>query len=360
MLAVIASIQKLEPTAEILFVCSGRGYEIDLLRHANINYKVIPSGKYRRYGRGKFAEILDIKTQIQNIRDLPKILHGYSYSHAIIKHFKPQVVFIKGGYVGLPVGIAATRLGVPLVIHESDAVMGKANKILAKRAVAVAVSFPVATYEAIDDKKIYFTGNPVRSEYSTVDNKAVEGKDKQKPNVLIFAGSQGAQAINRLIFGDLELFLKNFNILHITGEGEVERARFLRHRLPNELKHDYQPYSFLTDGMLSAYRWADLVVARAGMNSLSELAALSKPAIIIPLPGSTNSHQLRNAQILARMGAIRLLRQDELTGVRLLSELTKLASDGLARDYLAKSINKFFKPEAAADIAKLILKQARG
>lgn len=355
MLAVVASIRKLEPQAEILFVCSGKEHEISLLKHSGIDYKIVPSGKYRRYGRGQVRELMDIKTQWQNLRDLPKIIRGYTYSRSIIKKFRPDVVFVKGGYVGLPIGMAASQLRVPLVIHESDAVMGKTNRMLSKKAQAVAVSFPPEAFAGIDEDKLHYTGNPVRPEYYMAADRVTESENKQKPNILIFAGSQGAEAINGVVFESLELMCKNFNLLHVTGQQGIERARFFRHRLPAELRRNYEPYSFLTDEMIAAYNWSDLVVARAGMNSLSEIAALSKPAIIIPLPSSTNDHQLANAQYLARQGAIRLLLQNELTGVRLVAEISKLMGDHSSRSYLSDTIHKFFKPNAAIDIAHLII-----
>lgn len=355
MLAVIASIRKLEPQTEILFVCSGKDNEISLLKHSGIDYKIVPSGKYRRYGRSRLRELMDIKTQWQNLNDLPKILRGYTYSRSIIKKFKPDVVFVKGGYVGLPIGLAASQLKVPLVIHESDAIMGKTNQILSKKAQAVAVSFPPDTFDGIDETKLHYTGNPVRPEYQQAADETADREDKQRPNILVFAGSQGAEAINNVVFEGLELICKNFNILHVTGHQGIERARFYRHRLPAELRRNYEPYSFLTDEMIAAYHWSDLVVARAGMNSLSEIAALSKPAIIIPLPSSTNNHQLANAQYLARQGAIRMLLQEELTGVRLVEEVSKLMGDHSSRLYLAESIHKFYKPSSAVDIARLII-----
>jgi UDP-N-acetylglucosamine--N-acetylmuramyl-(pentapeptide) pyrophosphoryl-undecaprenol N-acetylglucosamine transferase len=108
-LAVIASIRKLDKNAEILFVCSGKPNELSLLNESGINYRVIPSGKYRRYGRGFIAEAIDLRTQAKNIKDIGMVFRGYSYSKKIIKEFKPDVVFIKGGYVGLPVGLAAKK-----------------------------------------------------------------------------------------------------------------------------------------------------------------------------------------------------------------------------------------------------------
>ena len=341
-----------------MFVCAGGEYETSLLKHSAISYKSIPAGKYRRYGRGKLREIIDIKTQSQNATDLFKTVKGYAYSRKIIKQFKPDVIFIKGGYVGLPVGLAAAHLGIPYVIHESDVVMGKTNKILSKRASAIAVSFPISAYQDADQNKLFFTGNPVRPEYYISADQGAKSFNEQKPNIMIFAGSQGAEAINRVVFENIELLTKNFNILHIAGRQGVERARFMRHRLPIEQKRCYEPHGFLTEEMIAAYHWSDIVVARAGMNSLSEIAALSKPAIIIPLPSSTNNHQLKNAQYLARQGAVRLLMQDQLHGVRLTNELSKLSGDPSSMNYLAATVHKFFKPEASISLAKVILSVA--
>ncbi len=303
-------------------------------------------------------EVFDIKTQYQNLLDLKKTLSGYNYSRKIIKQFKPDVVFIKGGHVGLPIGMAAGRMGIPYVIHESDAVMGKANKMLSKKATAIAVSFPVEAYSGISNSNIYFTGNPVRPEYYINSDLKPKNKKEQKPNIMIFAGSQGAESINSIVFENIELFLKSFNILHIAGERGIERARVVRHRLPSELKKSYEPYGFLTDEMIAAYNWSDVVVARAGMNSLCEIAALSKPSIVIPLPSSTNDHQLKNAQYLLKHGAIRMLSQDEAQGKGLINEISKLVSDKEAMQYLSESIHKIFRPHASTDLAKIIISLA--
>ena len=158
-----------------------------------------------------------------------------------------------------------------------------------------------------------------------------------------------------MVFENIELILKSFDVLHITGESGVERARFIKHRLPKELKKSYEPHGFLSDEMVAAYKWSDIVVARAGMNSLSEIAAMSKPSIIIPLPSSTNNHQFKNAEFLAKQGAIRMLDQSKIEGKGLVNEISKLASDDDAMRYLSTSIHKFFKPEASTNLAKIIL-----
>ena len=354
-LAVIASIRKLSPDSDILFVCSGKDYELRLLKEANISYKVIPSGKYRRYGRGGAREIADLKTQLHNIKDIGRVIKAYSLSRKIIKQFKPDVVFIKGGYVGLPVGLAAGRAKVPYVIHESDSIMGKTNRILSKHAKAVGVSFPTTLYPDIASSKLFFTGNPVRPEFTRLGPGRTRESSGQKPNILVFAGSQGAAEINENIFNNLELFTKNFNIMHIAGEQGEEKARYMRHRLPAELKKSYQPEGFLSKDMPAAYRWADVVVSRAGMNSLAELSAMSKPAIIIPLPTSTNDHQLKNAQYLSKHGAVRLLEQKDMEGLGLINEISRLIGDKKSLAYISDTIHKFFIPNSAEDLANIIV-----
>jgi len=357
-LAVIASIRALNKEAEILFVCSGKSQETALLKSNNIEFKTVPSGKFRRYGRGPIKEAMDVKTQSKNIADMARVLRGYVYSRKIIKQFKPDVVFIKGGYVGLPVGMAANSLKVPVVLHESDIVMGKTNSTLAKKAKAIAVSFPIEAYRGVDDSKLSFTGNPVRSEFYPASDSKPYSLNKQKPNIMIFAGSQGAESINDNVFENIDLFTKNFHLLHLTGEQGIERARFIKHRMPKDLQKFYDPVDFLTSEMAAAYKWADVIVARGGMNSLSELAALSKPAIVIPLPSSTNNHQFKNASYLAQHGAVRILDQTNVKGLGLINEVSKLFDRPETLKYLSDTIHKFFKPSAALDIARLIISTA--
>lgn len=340
----------------MLFVCSGKSIEVNLLRQSGIDFKVIAAGKYRRYGRGKLAELTDIPTQWQNLRDSGKIVRGYLQARKIIKSFQPDVVFIKGGYVGVPVGYAAAKAKIPLILHESDVVMGRANQFLSKYAQKIAVGFPVDAYSAELENKLVFTGNPVRSDF--VENAANTERrmplNKQKPNIFLFAGSQGAADLNRIVWENIEPIVKSCNLLHVTGEQGIEQARVVRHRLPQEMQRNYEVHSFLKSEMAQAYQWADVVVSRAGMNTLAELAALSKPAIIIPLPSSTNNHQLKNAQYLARAGGIRLMPQHELTGLKLMHEISQLVENDEAREYLQTTIHKFYQPQATSHIAQLI------
>lgn len=337
--------------------------EQKILAGAGIEYVRIPAGKFRRYGRKFYQAAIDARTNWHNFRDFFKFNGGVFRAYQVVRKYRPDVVFVKGSYVGLPVGLAAKWLKIPLVLHDSDTVLGMTNKILSKSAVALATGFPEEFYKDYGLSNIVYTGNPLRSSAlrgSKLEAKAHFAITEQKPNVLIFGGSLGSHAINHTVFDHLEAFAKRYNVIHVVGEVEIERARFLASRLPKELKGSYRPYSFLRDEMGMAYALADVVVSRGGANSLCELMHWSKPAIIVPLPTAANNEQLKNAQYLARAGALRLLTEKDLTGMRLLNEIEKLFASPQDMRYLATTIHKFTKDKAAQELAQLIWDTGQG
>ncbi len=331
--------------------------EQKVLEGAKLNYAKIPAGKFRRYNRSLLAAALDINTNWQNTKDFFKFNAGVIKAHRILRDFEADVVFVKGGFVGLPVGIAAKRLRLPLVIHESDMTLGMTNQFLAKFAARIAVGFPVEFYRSLAPKNLVYTGSPVPRTSLVGDKKSARSHfrlTEEKPNIFITGGSQGAAGINKIIFDGLEILTKNYNVIHQTGEHDIERARFLASRLPAAQKRSYRPYSFLRTEMGLAYALSDVVVSRAGANALTNLAAWSKPAIIIPLPTSARDHQSENARYLARAGAVRVLSQPKLTPLRLAAEIDSLLNNQQAKEYLAKTIHKFYNPDAAKDLARVI------
>lgn len=333
--------------------------EQKVLAGAGIEYARIPAGKFRRYGRSFYEAAIDARTNWHNFKDLFKFNGGVFRAYQLVRKYKPDVVFVKGSYVGLPVGLAAKWLKAPLVLHDSDTVLGMTNKVLSKSAQTVATGFPVEFYKEYGLNNLVFTGNPLRKSAVTGNAQTARTKfgiSEQKPNVLVFGGSLGSQNINNVIFDNLAHIVKNYTLIHVVGEAQIERARFLGSRLEDELKLDYKPCSFLQGEMGLAYSIADVVVARGGANSLAELAHWAKPAIIIPLPTAANNEQMKNAQYLARAGAIRLLPEKDLTGIRLLNELEKLFSQPADMRYLSTTIHKYDKPDAAKELAEIIFK----
>ena len=202
-LAVVDALRKLDPEVEILFIGSGGEIEKKLLDKHNLDSVIISAGKFRRYRRGWRKELADINTSKSNAKDLFKFGKGYMQSKKILKNFKPDVVFTKGGYVTVPVGLAAKSQNIPLVIHDSDTVFGVANRVLASRAKKIATGFPAEAFDtSLEKNKIVFTGNPVRNELlstSLEKAKSTFGFKNNKPIVFIFAGSQGAEAINKFL-----------------------------------------------------------------------------------------------------------------------------------------------------------------
>ena len=324
-----------------------------------IEYRAISSGKYRRYGRGWKKEATDVQTNKKNIIDAVKFTKGYFQANKILRQFKPDVVFTKGGYVTVPVGLAASRRKIPLVIHDSDTVFGMSTRILASRANKIATGFPKSAFiDSTYKDKIVYTGNPIRKQLlsgSLTRAKKTFGFGEEKPAILIFAGSQGATAINSVVFEGLDIILKSYNLIHHTGPNDIEQARVLSHKLPDKLKACYRPFDFLNTELADALFYADVVVGRAGANSISEIAAHSKPAILVPSPFSANNHQQKNAELLERMGAARVIEQKDLSPIRLMSEIDRILSDPKAKKYLQSSIHEFWISDSAVRIAQLIL-----
>ncbi len=235
-----------------------------------------------------------------------------------------DIVFSKGGYVALPVVLAAKKLRIPILTHESDLTPGLANKIIAKRSKAVLTSFP-------DTAKLFTdgicTGAPIRSELLRGDRaEALKkyGFSGKKPILLLFGGGSGSLALNRVAESALPEILQEFDFLHIRGKhaGAKKRA-------------GYVPLEYEAD-MASAYAAADFVVSRAGSNTVFELLALKKPALLVPLENRrSRGDQLQNAQYFERRGLCRVLREAELSPSTLLGGVRALASDKTLRQNLA-------------------------
>ena len=356
-LAVLEELKKLDRDLEVLYIGSDGPLEERVLKAAGVEYMAISAGKFRRYNRHWLEAAIDVKTNWDNARDFVRFNRGILQARRAIRQFKPDVVFVKGGYVGLPVGLVAAQQKLPLIIHESDIVFGLTNRYLSKRANKVAVGWPLEFYKGHDKSNMIFTGSPLRRTAITGNRRAALVHfriTEEKPIIFIMGGSRGAHSINLTIFENLGQLLNKYTLIHVTGESDIERARFVLSRQEKALHKYYRPYSFLHNDMGLGYAAADVIVSRAGANSLSEVAAWSKPAIVIPLSSSANNHQAQNAQALARMGALRILQQHELSGFKLMSEIDRLMVDKSSRKYLGETIHKFFAPDAAKKLAETI------
>jgi len=255
-----------------------------MVEKAGISYKSVACGKLRRY------------FSIRNLIDIFKVPVGIIQAHFILKKFKPDVVFSKGGFVSVPVVIAGSWMEVPVIIHESDVRPGLANRICARYADKICISFDeTKKYFAKYSRKIVYTENPVRK--SILQGEAEKGYkftglNKHRPIILVMGGSQGAQQINDLVRSGMNELLKRFQIVHICGRGNLDISLH---------KKGYVQYEFLNEQMKDVYAISELVVTRGGANSLAEIAALKKKALVIPLgTAASRGDQIENAQMFAR------------------------------------------------------------
>lgn len=345
-LAVVKKIQEKAKiknlTCKILYVGSKNKLEKEFIEKKGIPFIGIYSGKLRRY------------FDWQNFIDPFKVLIGFFQSIFIVLKFQPDVVFAKGGYVTFPIVLAAWILGKPIILHESDAVMGLTNRFLSRFSQKICVGFPIEYYSNIPKEKLIYTGNPVRREFiSQISIINYEQQTNQRPTILITGGSQGAHAINEVVAEILPELLRDFTVIHLCGRGDFEKLNKLRHQL-SEAKNHYQLFDFV-ENMAELMAKADLIISRAGANTLAEVSILRKPLIIIPLPHSANNHQNKNAGVFKKANAAIVIDQKDLTPKRLIEEIYHLFKDENLRQNLSKNIQKLAVLDSAQKIAEIIL-----
>lgn len=347
-LAVAAVLKEKLPKAQFLYVGRAVTQERELVESQGFKFIGISTGKLRRY------------FSVENAVDLFKFGSGLIAANKIVAEFKPDVVFAKGGYVTLPIVIAAGRRGIPVVIHESDSTLGLANRLALKWANTVTVSFPVEEYFKNNPgfkkfkSKFVFTGLPVTPDlFKTSKLKLFKSR---KPLILISGGSQGSGAINRAVWGGLSQLLGKYTVAHQTGLQGIKEAERIRTELDLDLMERYFIFDFARQEMVAALQQADLVVARAG-SSIFELEVLGKPAILVPLPTSAGNHQMINAKFLVKKKAATLLPQSEVTPARLVAEINKIMEAPEKRRQLAANMKALGKVngKAAEHIADIVL-----
>lgn len=350
-LAVADSLKNKLPGVELLYIGSRRVEDRRLVEAAGIEFKGIHAGKLRRY------------LSWENFLDIFRFWLGIWEAGRIIKKFRPQVVFAKGGYVSLPVVLAAKRLEIPVVLHESDSHLGLANKIALKSATKLAVSWPIQNYWQNEPKlgkyadKFVYTGLPMAPEF--INWKAGKLFENGLPIILITGGSQGAHAINEMVWEILPQLLRRFNVAHQAGKLDIGEAERRKADLAPEIRDNYLPFEFDRNIFSSALHLADLVISRSG-SFVFELAVLEKPAILIPLPSSANDHQMKNAQWMANNGAAVTL-SEELGSAKLLEIVDDLMVDSGKRLAMSDTIKTLGEQSrtAAETIAKLIIDAAK-
>ena len=270
---------------EIHYIGRSSGIEYDLICGLEgVTYHAVNSGKLRRY------------FSLENITDGFRVAQGVAQAYALMKAIRPDVCFSKGGFVSIPVVIAAHTLGVPTVCHESDLTPGLANRISARFADVIATTFPECA-EALGDKGVA-TGTPLREELFAGDRARglrMASFHGAKPVLLVTGGSQGAQSVNAVLRKCLPELIRRMDILHLCGSGNLDES--LRNTV------GYTQIEFLKDEMPDAYAVADIVLSRAGSNTLAELLALRKPMLLVPYPlSASRGDQIKNAENYCSQG----------------------------------------------------------
>ncbi len=331
----------------------------------DIRVDVIASGKLRRYHTlPLWRQALRLRTIVlPNIRDGFFIAAGIVQSFVKLVIWRPDVIFCKGGYVCLPVGIAAHLLKIPLVLHDSDAHPGLTNRVLSRWAVRIGTGAPLEHYPYPTSKTSY-VGIPVDARFRVYSDeeralyKQDLGFDSQRPLVVITGGGLGAQSINNAVVSLLDELLAKCNILLISGTRQFAE---LQKKTADFDQSQFQLHGFISDKMVETLAAADLVVARAGATTLLELAALAKPTVIIPNPYLTGGHQLKNAAVYTAKNAGIIVDEELLAAnpQNLLDALSELIENPEELDRMGKAIHQFAKPHAASDMAKMVLEAGK-
>lgn len=362
-LAVLAELKRHDPELKISFITDhGFGNQAnDIIKRSPLKIKLkrIYAGKLRRYNKvSLFRQMLDLPTVFKNIRDIFLVGIGVFQSLIYLLKFRPDVVFTKGGFVCLPVGLAAHILRIPLVIHDSDVHPGLTNRILSRYAKVIGTGAPVKFYP-YPKGRTHYVGIPVKRDYRPLTaaqqqrcKEELGLHDIKKPLLVVTGGGLGARNINRAVVGIAPQLLDKVAILHIAGQANYDEV------VRNAPEHvDYIIKSFLPEGFSVAFGAADVVLTRAGATTLLELAAMEKPVVIVPSPYLAGGHQLKNASMYEQADAAVIVQEEDfiLDQRELLKVLVSLFANAAKRRTIAHNLHRFARPDAAIDMAALIV-----
>lgn len=287
---------------DISYIGSYDGIESKLIADLGVPYYGISSGKLRRY--------IDLK----NISDPFKVIKGLHQARRLLKKIKPDVVFSKGGFVSVPVVVAAKSRKIPCVIHESDMTPGLANKICIPCATRVCTNFP-ETLKHLPPEKAVLTGSPIREELFHGNKEkglAFCGFDQSTPVILIIGGSLGAVAVNTAVRNILPELLQKFQVIHLCGKGKLDSSL--------DGTKGYVQFEYIKEELCDLMAAADIMISRAGANAICEILALRKPNILIPLSAqASRGDQILNAASFEKSGYSIVIQEEDVTDEKLLN-----------------------------------------
>ena len=343
--AIIEELRERDPLLSVQWVGRKGSIEERVSANAGVPFRSVPAEGWPR------------TRSVRKPWVAAKLALGVLRAMLLIRTYRPQVVVCVGGYVCLPLGYAAQRMGVPTVLHEQNKRLGMANRLLAPRAARVFLSYPETLGDYPKDLA-RVTGNPVRAGFANppgvTEAREQLGLDPEIPVLLVCGGSQGARTLNEAVAGLLpSLEADEVQVLWMTGVASASRARSVAADAPVRT----EVFSFIDD-MVAACGASDLVVGRSGASSTAELAMLGKPSVLVPYPHATDNHQEANARAFEDAGAAVLLRDADCTSGRLLELLRGLLTDHARLSAMGAAALSLAKPDAAETIAEEILSLA--
>jgi UDP-N-acetylglucosamine--N-acetylmuramyl-(pentapeptide) pyrophosphoryl-undecaprenol N-acetylglucosamine transferase len=329
---------------ELVWLGGHRGLEADLVRDAGI-----------RCRRLALRSLRTVDRSVHTVLDPIRLGVSVPQAAAILMTERPAAILTTGGYVSMPVVLAAAPLRIPVVLWEGNAIAGRSVRAIARLSSALAVSYEAAGRSLAAGVPTYVTGTPIR-DVGAITREAARARldlPADAPVILIFGGSQAVRRFNAAVAAALPRLVARVQVLHVSGESGYAAALATREQLPADVRARYRPFPFLRDDMLAALVATDLVVGRAGSSTLAEVTALGIPSVIVPYPHAAG-HQGANAEILAEAGAARIV-PDEAFDADALVAATDILFDEPARSAMAAAARGFGRPGAADAIAALLL-----
>ena len=349
-IAIANKIKNEEPNSEIIFIGTNRGLENDLVPRAGYKLKTIQAYGFNR------------KISLDNIKKMWKTLHSISEAKKIIEEFKPDIVVGTGGYICVPVGIAAKRKQVPIVLHESNAFPGIAIKMLSKKANTILLGFEDARPRIPNAKKIVVTGTPTKVKQLdiSIDKKEQILKDfklkQDLPIALFFGGSQGAQSINESLIQIIsEQKNTNYQIIWAAGPAQYEvvkqKLKECNKDIENLKNVKIVPYIYNMEEIMNI---VDLIICRSGAMTITEVSNVGKPAIFIPFPFATENHQEYNARVLEKVNAAKIILDKNLNANLLNDMVENMVKDKTNLQNMGKNAKSISIPDVEERIYREI------
>jgi UDP-N-acetylglucosamine--N-acetylmuramyl-(pentapeptide) pyrophosphoryl-undecaprenol N-acetylglucosamine transferase len=343
LLAVASELRKLNPAIEFLFVGTSTGPEKSMIEGAGFKFTSIPAAKFRRY------------FSLANFTDIFVFIGSLFAARRVIRKFQPALVFGAGGYVAVPVSWMAWLARIKVAMHQQDAQIGLANRLIAPVAHLITAAFERTTKDFSSGSGLLkapikpaaeWTGNPIRAEFFTpasVDARKKFGLTDALPVLLVVGGATGATQINEVVAECLPELVKSHQVIHVTGRGK---------NIINFTNQNYHPYEFLSADMPDAMKTADIVLTRAGLSTIAELSALGKISIVVPMPGT---HQEYNAAVLKERAAAVVLNSEEFNPTDLPRIINSVKFNPTRQQLIVKNISAIMPHDAASRIAKILL-----